>query len=261
MSSPRNRKGRDALLLLTAAMDPGGMVYVLRMDPKERAKDYEWALRKWLKSKWAGSILLCENTGADLTFLAKTARSEDGQRLTLHSFQGNSYPRHLGKGFGEMNIIREALSMLPGPLPGLVVKVSGRYYVRNLMQILRAVNRREPADLYCTMYGSPWVIGDSRLLIATPEFLQRFLIPLQDRINDSEMIHFEHAVAQAAIQAMASGLKWAPLPYTPIVEGISGTVNAPLKTKRASARYSVELTLDFLGLGRYRPKVVDTLKL
>ena len=144
----------------------------------------------------------------------------------VHSFQGNSYPRHLGKGFGELNIVREALTILPEK--ALIVKITGRYYVRNLHRIVRAIKKRGPADIVCNMNEERTMI-DPRVFAATPEFFRSFVLPLHDKINDMEGVYFEHIVAQAAQTAMDCGRKWSPMPYYPIIEGISGTIDKPYK--------------------------------
>jgi hypothetical protein len=142
----------------------------------------------------------------------------------VHSFQGNCYPRNLGKGFGELNIVREALTILPEH--ALIVKITGRYYVRNLRRIVRAIEAREPADIVCDVNKEMNLI-DPRVFAATPEFFRSFVFPLQGKINDSEGVYFENIMTQAMQTAIDCGRKWSPLPYYPIVEGISGTSGKP----------------------------------
>jgi hypothetical protein len=215
MSLPSNRK---VCLLLTATIDPNGMPFTRRSAPRRRLKDYRNALKKWSSCTLFDSIVLCENSGHDLSELQASTCG----RVRFLSFSGNDYPRHLGKGYGEMNILRHVLSESALAPDDLIVKITGRYYVRNADALIAYIKSRPDCEVFCDI-TSDGAFAPSGMFAGSVRFLEHYLVIRQNRVNDTAGIYFEHALAEAMNQASEDGLRCVPFLDRPLIEGRSGT--------------------------------------
>src|ERR1051325_10781717 len=94
--------GNDFTVLLTATIDPGSTLYVRRRDPAVRRADYKTALRRWMDEPEVGEIIICENSGADLSDLAAMARSHPRNLpITFLSYRAPESDGQRGKGYAE----------------------------------------------------------------------------------------------------------------------------------------------------------------
>jgi hypothetical protein len=121
----------NKVLLLTACITPGGMIYTALQDPKEREKQYLNALR-WYLANTEFPIVLCENTNYQLPdeFLPYI----DKGRLEYLTFDGNnSFDKSKGKGLGEALIIKYAIenSHLISKT-NVIMKMTGRQILHNI---------------------------------------------------------------------------------------------------------------------------------
>jgi len=105
----------------------------------------------------------------------------------------------------------------------MVMKVTGRFYVRNAGSIKKEVVGKE-VDIFCDLRWN-LTFADSRVFCASVPFLQKYLTPMQELLDDSQNITFEHVLARAAHQAMANGRHWAMLPYAADIRGVLATAN------------------------------------
>ena len=220
----------ERVLLLTATIDPKGCYYLKRRSVSKRLGDYEAALSRWIESGSVSRIIWCENSGycLDSIHAIVNASRRQHEPIRVQSFDGNTYPRRLGKGYGEMGIISHAMSTNPACGPDqLIIKVTGRYFVSNLKVILDEVEAGEHADIVCNLDGERQM-ADSRCFLARRQFFAAHLLPRRGLINDSKGVHFEHVLAAAVFSAVKQGLRWRPYPVEPRVEGISGTLNLPV---------------------------------
>ena len=85
------------VLLFTATIDPKGMTHLARSDPSVRENDYQISLDRWLKHVDC-PVVFCENSGHDLSRIRRVAGVSAGRQVELLQFDGQTYPRHLGKG-------------------------------------------------------------------------------------------------------------------------------------------------------------------
>lgn len=170
------------LVILTACVDPMGCCLLRRADPVLRLADYEAALRMWLGTPYP--LLFVENSGAPLGGIPDLIAAHR-DRAELLQFSGNRYPRHLGKGYGEMEIISYAMdhSIMIRQHPRLV-KVTGRLFVRNHVVLSGAGHRRQRRNR-------------SEVFACDHPFL-RSLLALHEHLDDSLGVYFEHAMAEAA---------------------------------------------------------------
>lgn len=215
-------------ILLTATVNPGGMVYTKRSDPSLRLRDYEESLELWFRSRLGLPFVFCENSAFDLGRMQEIPGNDD-ERVEFLSFNGQGFPKEAGKGYGEVGILSHAVnnsSCLKHSK--YVVKVTGRYYVKNISKIIKAIELDKGVDIYCDL-AKNLSYSDSRFFIASVDFLKEYLCPIRSTINDSSGVFFEHALARAAHRAMSDGRIWSPLPYLPDIVGVSGTSNTVYK--------------------------------
>jgi hypothetical protein len=220
----------NLVLLLTASVDPRGCAFTARADPALRLDDYRRALDRWLSSRLFTRIVWCENSTWNLEDLApqRQAATAAGIELELLGFDGQDYDRRLGKGYGELGIIAHALdqSRLIAAADR-VIKVTGRYFVRNAAPLVRRLQRAAP-DLICDLRLN-LTVGDARIFAASPACLREDLLPLRPLANDAEGCYFEHLLARAAHLAMGRGRTWELLPMSPRIDGVGGSLDEPMR--------------------------------
>lgn len=228
------RPENSVVLLLTACIDPRNVIAVGRRDITIRLEDYKLALRLWLKDSNIKKIVFCENSGHDLKELQNIYHNENRSNTQVEflSFEGQSFPAHLGKGYGEMGIVSFAVQNSQLISPDIyVLKVTGRLYIPNIGDLLKRIDWSQSLDIYCDLRRN-LTSADSRLFCASVKFLQNYLIPMQELINDSDGVYFENVLSRAVHRAMADGLRWAMLPCAHAMRGIGGTSNEPLPFSR-----------------------------
>lgn len=124
----------DICILLTACVNPNGMIFTALQDSNERQRQYEDALGYYL-TQTDVPIVFVENTGCD--FSSKYSEYIQQGRLEYITFQGNDYDKTLGKGYGEYIILMYAdqhSSVLRHH--HYVVKITGRIKVLNINKLL-----------------------------------------------------------------------------------------------------------------------------
>ena len=220
----------EPVLLLTATVDPGGMINTARSDPRLRLRDYQAAVQAWILHGPCRALVLCESSDcpaaafADLVALAR----QRGRRLDYLAFR-QDFPPRLGKGFGELGIIAHALERHPAlAAAAMVVKATGRYQVANA-QCLAAQCATEPAAVICDLRDH-LTVADCRWFAATPAFLRDYLLPRRGQCDDAAGVFLEHVLARAAHAAMADGLAWRLPRAMPVVRGITGSDARPIAT-------------------------------
>lgn len=215
-------------IVLTCTIDICGVALTERSDTNIRHNDYQIALRQWLKNKYVKQIIIVENSGYDLGTLRQIVdETNAGKQVEFISFDGQNFPRHLGKGYGESLALARVVSnsVLLGEADKFI-KVNGRYYVPNIHMFMEKMK----SDVeVMTDLSKHLLWSDSRVFGGTANFIRSYLCIEGDRVNDSQGHFMEHALARATHRAIADGMKWAPLPCTPAIDGVSGSVNIPFK--------------------------------
>jgi len=91
---------------------------------------------KWLENT-TFRLVIVENSNADLSWLS-IIQQQYPNRIEYLSFDGNTYPREFGKGFGEMLSINYAVdnSKFVSEVD-YVFKCSGRYFLSELSNIFK----------------------------------------------------------------------------------------------------------------------------
>jgi hypothetical protein len=217
----------DVLVFITATFDAGSTPDVKRRDPEERKQDYLEAFRTWISLNCNADFVFCENSNADLSSFREAAeKHRNDTTVRLISFAGNAGAQNKGKGYGEIEMLRYAFEALPELKDyRYIVKVSGRYRVTNGANVIDQIGLMS-ADLLCDIHAN-LTYGDTRTVAFTPHVALTYLIPYQEEIDDTRGMIIEHLMAKCLHRTLLSGGSWAPLPCTPICEGISGSWNTP----------------------------------
>jgi hypothetical protein len=160
------RKAHPDVVLLTATVVvPHDARNLARRDTALRLQDYLQAFDFYLAQLQRGSfdaLVLCENSGFDLAPFAAKARQAGLQgRVELIGHHGLDHPSRHGRGYGEFKLVDHAMqhSLLIAGLGAQVRvwKVTGRYKVHNLPQLV--AGQPQHADLYCHCrnFPMPWL--------------------------------------------------------------------------------------------------------
>jgi len=215
---------RRVYLLLTATIDPRGVSALARSDPTQRLGDYRWALGLWTQCRVVDGLVFVENSGYDLDELRRIPEGTPHEGSTeLLSFDGQDFPRELGKGYGETVNLEYTLAnsrSLADP-DTRILRVNGRNYVDNIGAFVEALRS---TDILCD-FRQRLTWGDGRVLGGTRRFFEEYVCPHGREVNDAAGYYFEHARAPAIHRGMADGLAWSPFPTPPHVRGYSGTSN------------------------------------
>ena len=133
-----NKKNK-IIILLTATVNPNGMINTKLQDPIIRKEQYIEAVKYYLNNS-IYSIVLCENSNYNFDEL-KSKYYKD--RLEILTFKGNNFPKIYGKSFGEIEIIEYALNNSKFlQQTNCFCKITGRVKITNINQIIEKAQAR-----------------------------------------------------------------------------------------------------------------------
>lgn len=231
----------SGVLLLTATVrPPAGVRQLARTDPAARLGDYQRALGFYLSLLARGAlsgIVFGDNSASDLSTLQAMARACGlSSRTEFLSFDDQAYPPSHGRGFGEFRLVDLLMerSALIGQLSAQAViwKVTGRYVVRNLVQLM--ASRPPTADLYCHCRNIPQRWVDLYMLAWTKRSYERVLRGISEHLKEDQTgrsaeVMFrdvvDHNCARAAIVRRFT--------VPPKVEGFRGFDNRPYEDSKS----------------------------
>ena len=164
------------LLLLTATITPkSGVPNLKRNDPLLRIQDYVDAFEYYLTQvgKAIDCIIFVENSNSDISQLQTIVDNQGlANKVEFIVFNGLDYPVHYDRGYGEFMLLDYGManSQLIRNLPHtetVIWKVTGRYIIQNLAQIISS----QPThfDLYCNCRNYPKYWVDTYAIAWTPE--------------------------------------------------------------------------------------------
>lgn len=231
------------VLLLTACINPNGMSFTKLQDSVERKRQYVEALNFYLRNT-KYNIVFCDNSGADLT---EIKRKEYADRIEFLSFFGNDYAKDFGKGFGEFLIIKYAFAnSLFLQKASTVIKITGRLFVENLMEITKW-HRRIFGDRKSFFWGSGnqnYKEFNSRCFIASKNFFEDFFLKGKNTINDSKGYYFEHYLFDR-VMALPKEFIVSDFVFPISISGQSGTSGEYYKGIKISSYEKLRLIRDF----------------
>lgn len=207
-------------ILLTATVNPEGMIFTERNDPKKRLEDYVMVIKSLNKLGYK-NIVFCENTSLKIEELSEKIDIKDIEFL---SFNGNNYNKSLGKGYGEAKIIDYAFKNSNKLRESeFTLKITGRYDILNIVQLTKYFERSK-SDIIAD-FRKNLSYTDSRVFFAHKSFFTDYFLSFSEEINDNEGVYFEHMLARSIHAAMSNGMTFENLSIVPNISGFSGTTN------------------------------------
>ena len=211
----------NTVIVLTACVNPRGMLYTALQDVNIRQKQYEDTLAFYLKNT-EYKIVLVENTLSDLGYEFKQEISTG--RLEYITFDGNNFDRSLGKGFGEAQMLSYALnnSKLLKSYP-YFIKITGRLIVKNINSLSKIIISKESKKIIACNIRPSKKLATSTFFIVEKDFFSSYFISRMGEIDDRKGNWFEHILYSAIIEAKKDGYKSVVFPFPIKVIGVSGT--------------------------------------
>lgn len=255
-------KGKNKFcFLLSSTIKPNITVYSKRNNPKIREKDYCSVVEALVKTNLP--IVYCDSSDYPLDNIEKILSEFLPNSYEILQFDGSTFPPELGKGYGEMQIVKYALehSKLLKECD-YVIKITGRYCVENIKNIIDLILSQEGATVIAD-YDKKSNYTYSGLFIASPIFFFDYLFAFQSFINDSEGRFFEHALHKAITQFVDSGGAVSCFPVRPIITGYSGTWNVKMDKNNykdivmSPTKFKMILQAYWIGLKKRLNRFVD----
>ncbi|MFN0047756.1 MAG: hypothetical protein ACKVOU_01385 [Cytophagales bacterium] len=213
------------VILLTATVDPNGMIYTKLNNPHVREQQYIKAILRWEKISKIVPIVFIENSGYEVNLFRSKLKNSENPNFYFVGFNGNDYDRNLGKGYGELLCIEHGLKMCKLISPNsIVIKATGRYFVRNILSYVDYVNSNLQFDLFID-FNKNLTYSDSRIFAFKHDFFHNFLFKYINVICDKSGIIFENVLSKAALEYILENKKICILNDHPRISGKSGTFN------------------------------------
>lgn len=218
---------RHTTLLMTATIQPPAGARALKIkDPRTRLAEYTSALSFYCTLLGSGidQIVFAENSEADLELLRdRLADSGHENEVELLSFNGLDYPPQFGRGYGEFKLIDYAIAhslfLLQARPEDAIWKVTGRYIVRNLSQMIRTAPPQY--DLYCDLKTFPQIWMDLRLFSFTRPSYERLLRGKYLDLSEADGQPAAEATMYRTVRAhLADGQIVPRFSREPLVDGI-----------------------------------------
>lgn len=212
----------DAVILLTACINPNGMDYTVVQDPIIRRKQYCEALNYYL-TKHDFKIVFVENSLYDMSLLYSDEISKGSMEYL--TFDGNRYNKELGKGYGEAKIIEYAFKNSEFIKQATcVIKITGRIIVKNLNTLWSLIRNKvdNRQDFVALSLYRDLIFADSQIFFANHSFYLKFLAH-KDEINDSKNVFFEHILVSVLKAMLKNNLKVIDFPVAVRLDGFAGS--------------------------------------
>lgn len=177
---------RNILLMTATIVPPAGVPNLSRTDPDQRIRDYAKALEWYLgRDRLFDRVVFAENSLAEAPVLREIADRMAPGRVEFASFQGLDHPPEFDRAYGEFKLLDWAMSnssaILDAKDEAIIWKVTGRYIVGNIEEIVRAAPAR--FDFYGNYRNWPkrWI--DTYLLAWTREGYESLVRDVYHRLK------------------------------------------------------------------------------
>lgn len=239
-------------ILLTACINPKDMSFTYLLDAVEREKQYIEAVNYYLKNT-KFNIVFCNNSGEDISNKIKVKSN----RFECLTFQGNDYDRDLGKGYGEILILKYALVHSKFiKKSDYIIKITGRLIVPNLSRSINTTNLIWfflKCKIYFNAIDRDLKMIDSRCFIADNLFLES-IIQKGIKLNDSTGYYFEHLLFDIVYNS--NNLKKLCLFYPELTfSGISGSTGVKYVPDERSKYQNLLYLREYLQLQKNRVEI------
>ena len=221
------------IVVLTATITPKSDAFSLaRTDPDLRRRDYELALLHYLDALSRGAfdqLVFAENSATNLDSLrALVKKSGLENRVEFLSLYGLDYPSAYSRGYGEFLLLDRVMDspvMRAQSSDGVIWKITGRYRVANIEQLIRS--RPKQFDVYCNCRDYPVRLTDQYLLAWRVGVYAQHLKGLYRFFREKETGKYAERIMRELIdQGRFQTLHVIPrFTHVPIVEGVRGWDN------------------------------------
>jgi hypothetical protein len=194
-------RNRTHLLILTGTITPPAEATKLtRTDPALRLRDYELAFTHYLTALRQGdiqSLVFADNSASDVSSLQRMADDAGmSDRVEIISFHGLDHPASYGRGYGEFKLLDHVMqhSRIVAAAPDNVMfwKVTGRYILRNLGEVIRSCPPN--TDLYTHCRNRPMYWVDIYVLAWSKQgyahFVRNLYLELREDLSGNSAEHF-----------------------------------------------------------------------
>lgn len=212
----------NAIILLTATINPGGMAFTNLQDPSIRKQHYINAINYYI-SKTTLKIVLVENSNYDLSpyFIDEII----SKRVEILFFDGNNYDKSLGKGYGELLILKYALAHSDFiKESNKILKITGRYKILNIDYFINYTNNIDKNHVALYVHED-FSYCHSTIFVTDKDFLLNYLFRLGDLINDTKKYYFEIALKNAFLSYLQNNNHYKPFAQVVRIKGVFGTYN------------------------------------
>lgn len=210
----------SSTLVLSGSIEPNAVNTKVR-DKQTRASEYARAIRFYLEETEL-PIHFTENSGYDLERSEELAPLIREERVQL--FQERDVERpDLGKGYEEFRFLDRVVEELQRKGYDRMIKVTGRYIVRNVRQLIPKNEDRAYIDLHPRIKSG---IAISSFFICPLDYYQKWIRNAYAEVNEAERITIEKVLFQKLYPLGAERPRL--LPREPVFEGRSGTWDTPI---------------------------------
>lgn len=220
----------NTVILLTSTINVKGMTFTALTDVQVRERHYIEAIEYYF-NRTKVKIVIVENTGHDFSH-SLDGKLLNSERLEIMSFNGNNFPKELGKGYGELEAISYAINNSKFISDNTsIIKVTGRYKVSNIQTFIKDISNSS-SDLCQFLYFKGHKAAFSGIFISSRFFLKDVLEKYHHLMDDSKGVYFEHVLATSINDYRFSGGNYKMLKSFPRLIGISGTENKQHPTNK-----------------------------
>ena len=217
-------------LLLTATITPlPGIPLLDRTDSSVRLDDYAKALKFYLPlvGQCVDYIVFVENSNSDISRLKVIVdQANVAKSVEFIVFEGLDFPPTYGRGYGDFKLVDYAMHhskiINSQPKDSTVWKVTGRYIIKNLFQIID----RKPSvfDVYCHFRNKPNRVAEMYLIAWTFSGYQAGLKNICQEVRDDVSgCHYPEVPFRNALERRSKKIRIIPrFNVTPFFDGVQG---------------------------------------
>ena len=238
----------ETILFLTACINPDGMTNTAIQNVNIRKKQYYDALNFYIHNT-NYRIVFMDNSGYDIS--KDFSDLVNSGRLEIITIDNNSFPKKLGKGYGEGLIIKYGIFHSKFiDSSSIIIKISGRHIVTNINQIyyLTRIAYRSKSFVCCDINTkSQSIVSDC--FIATYDFFSLFSTKYLTLIDESKNVWIEHALYKATMDFCENNeFVFLPLPLNQ--KGYSGSTGEQFSRPRMLRylKHIIKYILYYLGI-------------
>ena len=188
----------DYLILLTTCLDTNNCNGVQRSNLNVRLDDYKKSIDCWIKNT-NYKLLIVENSDNGKYF--ENYEKENVDRVEIVTFDGNNFPRHLGKGYGEREAILYAIQNNNKfkNIKNYFI-ITGRYFIYNLDIWIKQLTKDIHIMSKPIIKKSQGIKGIANWIYNDCFFMTKFALEKYYKnveIDDTQIKYGEHALIES----------------------------------------------------------------